>query len=197
MTRLLMIVFMLTAVPASAQRIEFSPVLFGYATSSEIQPTADPVTTLAIDGAATLGAQFGYLLTSHVEIEGVWTRRETGLTVGTPAGTTTLFFITANELSGNVVYRFQRRSNPIQPFLFAGLGVMRMTAPDLEPESNLAWNVGGGVTWFMFKHVGIRVDGRYDLVDLSTANSTSCSPLQFCQDALESVIFTAGLALRF
>jgi hypothetical protein len=189
----------LLAAPVRAQRLEIAPgTLVGFANSADIEDTAQGVSQLKIDGGVTWAGSVGYLFTSHVGVEARWMHHATGLTIEAPSSpSTTLFFLTTNELAGDFVYRFQLKERRLQPFMFGGLGITVLSASDLETEQKTTWNLGGGVTWFAFEHAGIRIDGRYNSIGLASSTSVYCAPLSFCQDQLTSIQWTAGLMLRF
>jgi opacity protein-like surface antigen len=75
--------------------------------------------------------------------------------------------INSNVLTvmGNIM--FVPNLHPFRPYLLTGLGLVR-TNVDLTPSgvldssnSNLGWNIGGGLMIFFGDHVGIRGDIRY------------------------------------
>jgi opacity protein-like surface antigen len=63
---------------------------------------------------------------------------------------------------------------PIQPYALTGIGLIRTSAEstiDDESESQIGWDVGGGLMAFFTQHIGVRGDIRYfhsfQLLDLS------------------------------
>jgi len=191
--------FALLATPASAQRVEIAPfTLIGYAGAADIDDAVARASDLQVEGGRLWSASGGYLFTSHVGVEARWTQRETGLSIETPSSpSTTAFFMNVKELDGNFVYRFQLKERRLQPFMYGGVGIAILSSDGLDTEQKTAWNLGGGFTWFLMKHAGIRLDGRFNSIGLASSTSVSCAPLSFCQDQLWSIQWTSGLVLRF
>jgi outer membrane protein W len=188
--------FVLVSVPAAAQQLELTP-LVGYATSAAIDQTAVGVQDLAVDGGVTWGGQGTYFLTEHVGVEGLWMYQSTGVRISTTSGSTELFHMTANQLHGRAVYQFRDVSAAVRPFVSGGLGATLFGADDLERETKVSWDVGGGVKWFVQRHVGLRLEARYKSTELHDASSTFCGPFGFCQDRLQHIDIGGGAVFRF
>jgi len=100
-------------------------------------------------------------------------------------------------LMGNVVVGFP--AGPIRPYVLAGVGVIRRTVDYLPPssltnvsDSRAAYDIGGGVTFFVGEHVGINGDLRY-FRNFSTGNNVLDLPNEHFNYARGSV----GVTFRF
>ena len=194
-SRLIVLLF-LTATPAWAQQLEVTP-LIGYTTSGDIDQTTTGVSDLTIDGAMTWGAQGTWFVTDRVGLEGVWTYRSTDVSMASGSGRVELFEMTANVFQGSLVYRFGPDQSALRPFVFGGAGATLLDAPDYRRETKASWAVGGGLTWYAQRHVGVKAVGRYAPTVLGGSESDICTPFGFCQRLLNTFDIFAGAAFRF
>jgi len=49
----------------------------------------------------------------------------------------------------------------VQPYVVAGLGLIRTSVADSSDQNQFGWDVGGGIIGMFNKHIGIRGDIRY------------------------------------
>jgi hypothetical protein len=107
-----------------------------------------------------------------------------------------LFRVISNNVGGNVVYQFGQSTLSWHPFIFGGAGMTTFDAPDVERDSEASWTIGGGLKWFVRRHVGVKGQARYAST-LSAEGSAVCGPFGFCQQALRHVEVAAGAIFRF
>jgi len=181
--------------PAWAQRLELAPII-SYTTPATIDQTADGVDDLEISGSTTWGARGSYLLTNRVAVEGLWTYQPTHVMMTAGGSKAELFDMSVNQLFGNVVYQMGSGLARLQPFVFGGLGATFLEATDVDGETKLAWDVGGGVKWFVNRRFGIEGRVRYKPTELREGSGT-CGPFDFCQGTLRSVGITTAFLVRF
>jgi opacity protein-like surface antigen len=88
---------------------------------------------------------------------------------------------------------------PIQPYLEAGIGLIRTSVENVgenSDESQIGWDVGGGVIAFFSRHVGVRGDIRYfhsfELLDTSKLPN-----LPINETKLNFGRFAGALVLKF
>jgi outer membrane protein W len=197
-TRAAAAALLLAAAPSYAQTIEVAPfAIVGYSTGAGIEKTAVGVQDLAIGGAMNWGAQAGYFFSDRFGVEVLWSRQATDLNVTSSTGSAPLFAMTMSRLHGNLVYRIGRRDGRLQPFVFGGLGSTSFSADDLQSETKLSWGAGGGVNWFVRRHVGVRAHAQLTPTHLDSSSSSYCNPFGFCQDSLVQFDFGTGVVLRF
>jgi hypothetical protein len=200
MTRILvpLVAIACAASPASAQHVEFAPLTaVSFTTAAPLDDRAPGIQHLEIARGFSQGLQVSYLLSMHTSVEALWTWQYTGLTLSTASNSTTLFHIDIINVDSGIVYTFKDGSQPLRPFVFAGLGAGFLQSDGLATESKLMWNAGTGVKWFFQKDLGMRFDVRYRPTRLNTSASDYCAPFSFCQASLRPVQIDTALLLRF
>jgi outer membrane protein W len=182
---------------AQAQSWEVSG-LGGFTSGAAIDRRAPELDELDVRGGFTWGAQVARFFTPNWGAEALWTEQSSALVVGTASGNATLFALTAQQLHGNVVYRFGAADARWQPFAFAGLGMTFFDADDVPGETKLSLGIGGGVKYFFSNALGVRVHGRYKPTMLNDESSEDfCDPFGFCQGTLSQFELMAGGVVRF
>ena len=192
-----MLVLLAAASPAVAQSWEVSG-LAASMPSTDLDQRAPQLDELDIAGGFTWGLQGARLLTTHWGAEAMWTEQASALQIGTSAGRADLFDMKVRQLLGHAVYQFRRPDAPLQPFAFGGLGATFFSADDLEGETKLAFDVGGGVKYFATPAFGVRGHVRYTPTRLDDEDAgTFCDPFGFCQASLRQTEIAVGAVLRF
>jgi hypothetical protein len=184
-----------SASPALAQRVELTP-LAAYSTSASIDKRAPGVDDLSLIGGFTWGGAGTWFLSDHVGVEALFAHKRTTLSMTAEGSSAGLFRVTSNEVGGNVVYQFGRAAS-WRPFVFGGGGVTTFDAPDVERDTEASWTIGGGLKWFVQRHVGVKGQVRYATTVLNSEDSPACGPFGFCQQALRHVEFAGGAVFRF
>jgi opacity protein-like surface antigen len=196
--RLLMITATALAVsgPAWARQVEVTQHV-SYTTSADIDQKALGVQDLTMEGALTWGAQVTYFLTTHLGVGALWTYQSSALRMSTTSATAELFDMTVSQLHATVAYQFRDAGALLRPFVFGGVGATSFSASGLQDESKASWTVGGGLKWFVQRHVGLEVQARYKPTELRDRSSAICDPFGFCQGSLKHLDVGAGAVLRF
>lgn len=138
---------------------------------------ADPpvAKVLGEKGTVELGAYYGYPnLDNYGSIEpendgfwgvrgGYWFSRtfslEASYQTQSSASKTTGTEADLDSFRLNALFNFGS-GNVFRPFLTFGVGSEGVDFESLK-QQNVGWNVGGGLRWFLPKHFGVRIDGRY------------------------------------
>jgi opacity protein-like surface antigen len=117
------------------------------------------ITTLSIP------VRVGYFLTDNIEIEPEITHTYMKYSQQDYSSSTTTSLLLAN-----VVFNFNTPSQ-VMPFVLGGVGLTtERTSSDgeSESESGFAWDVGGGIKWFVANRVALRVEYRIIHFPLTT-----------------------------
>jgi hypothetical protein len=77
------------------------------------------------------------------------------------------------------------------------VGATSFSAADLEDETKASWTVGGGLKWFVQRHVGFTAHARDKPTELRDTSSEVCDPFGFCQGTLKHLDVAAGAIVRF
>ena len=178
-----------------AQAWEVSGVT-SYVPSVALDRQAPQLDQVSIRNGFTWGAQVGRSFTRHWAAEGLWTQQSSALEVGTSAGSSDLFTMTVSQLHANAVFQFGHAR--LQPFAFGGVGATFFRATDLQSETKLSLDVGGGIKYLLSTWVGIRGHVRYKPSMLNDEDSAPfCAPFGFCQGSLRQVEIAVGALVRF
>jgi len=156
-----LVTLLLTAVPALAENGEkgdFELGLFGgYGWLDDYGQYRPEDDTL-------FGARGGYFFTPAWSLELSWQRLATSTNfsefIGLPNTSMTLSCYRLN-----VLYNFLQGEST-RPFLTAGVGCERVNIRSFGERSDLGFNVGGGVRWFVSPHFIVRLDGRFVQTDV-------------------------------
>ncbi len=210
---LTLILLLLTSTSTPAQgRFEVTPFV-GYETSgsypisifSNTGPVPAPVNKLRVNDALSYGTFLGFNLTENSQVEFMWDRNNGS-------------YSARNALTGEY---FKAYDSDIDQFQFGGLYMLRNSEHRLRPyiagsvgfthDSNsngtpnrteFAYSLGGGVKYYINRHVGLRGDARFMPTYGSSSNATYCDPFFGCYNAkvsnyLNRGNFVGGIIFKF
>jgi hypothetical protein len=190
------LVVLLLAAPASAQRFEASG-LFGYTTAGSLEPVARELESYEIGGGFTWQGQFDWFLTPHLGLEASWAQREGPLRLTTRSGSAELFEIDMAQVLGSVVYQWGGEESKLRPFVLGSVGATFLESEDVPRETKLAWAVGGGAKLFFHDKLGIKLQAKLDATLLNDESSDFCDPFGFCASSVSSFELLSGVVFRF
>ena len=191
------IVLGLIALPAAAQSTELGGT-GGFTPSVSLDRQARDVDDVTIDGGLTFGISATRFLTDHWGVGFEWSQQFSGFGIESRDVRATLYDIDISDFQGFMVYRFGAAESKVRPFAFGGAGMRLFSARDLDSESKLSFGLGGGVTYFITKAIGI--DGRFTYRPTMLDDSESltfCDAFDYCQSSLQQFEFSAGVRIRF
>jgi hypothetical protein len=207
--------FLLAANFTRAQgRFEATPFV-GYETSASypVSPfnSAAQVDQFRINDAIAYGIFLDYNVTENFQAEFMWNRNNTSYSARSTL--TNAYFKAFNsdvdQFQFGGLYMFRTSDHPLRPYIVASVGFTH------DDNSNLAgvvgasgsrtafsYSVGGGVKYYVNRHLGFRGDIRYLPTYGSSSYNQYCDPFFGCYTAkspnfLNRGSFTAGLILRF
>ena len=196
MKRLLSLLTLLFASPAFAQRFDLALVA-GYTTPAGIEQKAAGISDLELAGSFTWGASLGWSFSPRFGLEASWARQQSALDTSTRDGSAKLFDVAVDQFHGSFVWQLGRDQSRTRPFLAAGAGASRFSAPQQKPETKLSFNVGGGLKWMATPRAGARLQVRYTPIRLDDSQSDYCDPFGFCQGWFHQLELTGGVVVRF
>jgi len=104
------------------------------------------------------GARAGYFFTPAWSLEGSWQRLSTETNFDESLGLqNTDMILSCYRL--NMLYNF-RQGEGLRPFVTAGIGCEKVDVSEFGERSDVGYNVGGGLRWFLSPHFALRFDGR-------------------------------------
>ena len=170
-----------------------------YTPAAEIERRATDLNQLDIRDSFTWGVQGARRLTRHWGAEVLWTQQKSALEGGTTSSDAFDFFtMTVRQLQGHVRYEFGAREAALRPFVFGGLGATFFSADDLQSETKLSIDYGGGLNYFAWRNVGVRAHVRFKPTFLDDKSAGDyCDPFGFCQSWLSQIEFAVGAVVRF
>ncbi len=171
----------------------------GYTPAVDIDRRAADLNQLDIRDSFTWGLQGARQLTTHWGAEVLWTQQKSAFEGGTTSSDTFDFFtMTIRQLQGNVRYQFGAGEAKLRPFVFGGLGATFFSADDLQSDTKLSIDYGGGLNYFAWRNIGMRAHVRFKPTFLDDKSAGDfCDPFGFCQSWLSQIEFAVGAVVRF
>jgi len=216
--------FLLMAISTKAQgRFEISPFV-GYETSGSYPisvlssvggGSSALVDRLRVNDALSYGSFLGYNLTENFQLEFMWDRNNTSYSAH---DITTLEYFKAydsniDQFQFGGLYMFRGSEHKLRPYAAASLGFTHdsnstvATAGSVETSTTpnrtaFSYSVGGGVKYYLNRHVGLRGDIRFLPTYGSSSIGQYCDPFYGCYNAkvrnyLDRGNFVGGLIFRF
>lgn len=215
--------FLLAAVSTNAQgRFEVTPFV-GYETSGSypldvLSSAGGPlalVDRLRVNDALAYGSFLGYNLSENFQLEFMWDRNNTSYSAHDI--TTQEYYKAYNsdidQFQFGGLYMFRGSEHRLRPYFAASLGfthdsngsVTTPGSPTVGTTPNrtaFAYSLGGGVKYYLNRHVGLRGDVRFLPTYGSSSNGEYCDPFFGCYTArvrnyLDRGNFVGGLIFRF
>ncbi len=200
---------LLCALPSAArsQTIEITPMagyrfggtLYSFRTMSGGAPSA----SLEVGDGAAFGAHLGYRF-DDFEFEVLYARQATSLETSGLFTSTPVMDLSLETWQGGGNYLFGTKDARVVPFIGFGLGLTRLLpkAQGLSDETRFSASFAGGAKFWMGKHVGVRVEGRYFLTVFDNNSDGPCGSGPGCGGRVDSRDLSqgegrAGLILRF
>jgi hypothetical protein len=193
--------FVVLAVPASAQSVEVTP-FGGYRMGGHLTLAGGEEVEVRDSGA--WGMSVGFEVGEDGEVELLFARQPThlgtsGLFTGQP-----LFALALEtyELGGNLM--FGEEKAPLRPYLGVGIGLTRLVPglAGLESETRFSGSMAGGLKIWLGRHIGLRVELRGLFTVLSSDTGALCGSLSGCLvrihgSALYQAEARGGVTFRF
>jgi opacity protein-like surface antigen len=164
-------VAMLAAIPAHAQnKFEVTPFV-GWETSGSYPltsttglGTSGDIDSLRLNGSVAFGGFIDYSLSENFQPEFIWDRNNTSYSAHDVL--TDSYFNAYHTINDQFqfggIYMFRSSEVKLRPYVGAGLGFAHESNSNGNPDRTaFSWNVGGGVKYFVSRHIGFRGDIRY------------------------------------
>ncbi len=136
------------------------PIDFTSSSSATLPPNADE---LRANGALSYGAAFDYGFNDNLQFEFLYLRNPTTYSFHdfTSGQWTPFYDTTVNTFQWGILAQF-RADQKLRPFVAAGLGFAHEMNSGANPSRTVfAYNIGGGVKYFVNSHFGFRGEWRY------------------------------------
>lgn len=189
---------------AKAFTLEIAP-FGGYRVGGNFEVEEAAFSKVKMEPSETYGLSVGVEFDEKYQLEIMWSREEAELygSGGTFTNKRHLFDVNVDQYHFNGLYLWGSVDDWVRPFLLFGLGATHFN-PVSDQDSLLRFSfcLGGGVKLYFWKHLGIRLQGRWIPTYVSSDSAIFCSLPGSCVFVTSSEIvhqaeFTGGLILRF
>jgi hypothetical protein len=210
---LTLILLFVTSQSTPAQgRFEVTPFV-GYETSgsypiSVFANTGNlvaPVNKLRVNDGLSFGTFLGFNVTENAQVEFMWDRNPTSYSARNAL--TGEYFKAYNsdidQFQFGGLYMLRNSEHRLRPYIAASLGFTHDSNANGTPNrTEFAYSLGGGVKYYINRHVGLRGDARYMPTYGSSSNATYCDPFYGCYTAkvnnyLNRGNFVGGIIFKF
>jgi len=210
--------FLLTLFAANATRaqgrFEVTPFV-GYETSASypVSPfsSAAQVDRFRINDALAFGTFLDYNVSENFQAEFMWNRNNTSYSARDTLTNTYFkaFNSDVDQFQFGGLYMFRNSDHRLRPYVAASVGFTHDDNSNLagvvgasSSRTEFSYSVGGGVKYYVTRHVGFRGDIRYLPTYGSSSYNQYCDPFFGCYTAkspnfLNRGSFTGGVIIHF
>lgn len=198
-------------VPTRAQgRFEVSPFV-GYETSASypVNPNfngtiTNPVDRLRVSDATSYGTFLDYNLTENFQAEFLWDRNNTSYSGRQISDGTyiKLYNSDVDQFQFGGAYTFRDSSRRLRPYAAMSVGFTHDSNGGGYPNrTEFAFSVGGGVKYYLSRHIGLRGDIRFMPTYGNSSYGFFCGPTGFCYNSNSNFLnrgnFVGGVIFKF
>jgi Outer membrane protein beta-barrel domain len=192
------------------QRFEIDPFV-GYETSASYPVNllsggtgTDPIDRLRVNDAVAFGTFLDYSLTEHFQAEFMWNRNNTSYSAHDALTNSyvSAYHSIVDQYQFGGLYMFRASDVRLRPYVAASLGFTHDENGGGTPnQTDFSYSLGGGVKYYVSRHIGLRGDLRYLPTYGSSSNELYCGPFG-CYYAnvshyLNRGSFTGGIIFNF
>jgi hypothetical protein len=204
-------VFLIAAGSVKAQqRFEIDPFV-GYETSASYPVNqlsggtgTDPIDRLRVNDAVAFGTFLDYSLTEQFQAEFMWNRNNTSYSAHDAFTNSyvSAYHSIVDQYQFGGLYMFRSSDFRLRPYVAASLGFTHDENGGGTPNrTDFSFSLGGGVKYYVSRHIGLRGDLRYLPTYGSSSNELYCGPFG-CYYAnvshyLNRGSFTGGIIFNF
>jgi opacity protein-like surface antigen len=201
---LTMFALCVSAAPAQ-QRFEFQPFVgYKYGGGADVAGNVLGIKRVNIDSSIAYGGTLTFNTSEFTGVEFLWNRQPTNATGALYNGGTypQRIDVKLDQYHGDFLLSFAGHGSKVEPFVLFGLGATDMHGSG-SSTTKFSFGVGGGVKYFVSRHLGFRLQARYAPTYLySTSGGVWCNWWGYCwvvpnDHFLQQGDVTTGLILRF
>lgn len=176
--------FLLAAISTRAQeRFEVTPFV-GYETSATYPvnglsgPTGtDPIDRLRVNDSLAFGTFLDYSLTETAQLEFMWNRNNTSYSAHDILSNSYIraYHSDIDQYQFGGLYMFRSSAEKLRPYVAGSLGFTHDSNSNGTPNrTEFSFSLGGGVKYYLTRHIGLRGDLRYLPTYGSSSNELYC-----------------------
>jgi hypothetical protein len=202
-----------TASARAQSRFEITPFA-GYETSGSYPISVfnnnngsnlAPYNNLRVNDALAYGTFLGYNVTENAQLEFMWNRNNTSFSAqnALTGVYTKAYNSDIDQFQFGGLYMLLNSSHRLRPYVAASIGFTHEGNDGGTPDrTEFAYSLGGGVKYYLSRHLGLRGDARFMPTYGSTGNATYCDPYYGCYTArvsnyLNRGSFVGGIIVHF
>jgi opacity protein-like surface antigen len=203
---LVVVLMVICAIPTTAQqRFELQPFVgYKFGGGADVSGNVLNIKRVNIDSSIAYGATATFNPGEYIGLEFLWNRQPTHASGALFGGGTFPQKIgaTLDQYHGDFLFSFAGHGSRLEPFILLGFGATNMHGSG-SSTTKFSFGVGGGVKYFVSRHVGFRVQARYAPTYLySTSGGVWCNWWGYCwvipnDHFLQQGDVTAGMIFRF
>jgi len=187
------------------QHFEIQPFAgYKYGGGADVSGNFLGINRINIDSSVAYGATATFNPSEFTGVEFLWNRQPTHASGSLYSGGTYPQKIgaTLDQFHGNFLLSFAGHGSRVEPFLLFGAGATDMHGSG-SSTTKFSFAVGGGVKYFVSRHLGFRAQARYSPTYLySTSGGVWCNWWGYCwvipnDHFLQQGDVTGGVILRF
>jgi opacity protein-like surface antigen len=196
----------LSILPAAAQyRFELQPFAgYKWGGGANVAGNALGISRINIDSSVAYGATATFNPTENFGLEFLWNRQATNASGHYSGGGTypTKIGVTLDQFHGDFLLSFAGHGSKVEPFVLFGVGATDMHGSG-SSTTKFSFGVGGGVKYFVSRHLGFRAQARYTPTYLYSSNGgVWCNWWGYCwvvpnDHFLQQGDVTGGIIFRF
>jgi len=172
------------------QRFEVTPFA-GYESSASYPVSAFstsgggvvPVDRLRVDNSVAYGTMLDYSFTENSQFDFMWNRNNTSYDARNIL-TNSYFHAYDSDIDQfqfGALYMFRNSEVKLRPYVVGGVGFTHDSNNNGTPNrTEFSWSIGGGVKYYVSRHIGFRGDVRYLPTYGSSSNAVYCDPFFGC-----------------
>jgi hypothetical protein len=205
--------FPLAAISVNAQqRFELTPFV-GYETTASYPVgvftssggSTIPVDRLRVNDSAAFGTFLGYNLTENSQLEFMWNRNNTSYSAHDILTNSYFdaYHSDIDQYQFGTLYMFRNSEVKLRPYVAGSVGFTHDSNSNGTPNrTEFSYSLGGGVKYYLSRHLGLRGDIRYLPTYGSSSNATYCDPFFGCYTTkvshyLNRANFVGGIVFKF
>jgi len=209
----LAVICLLAAISTSAQpRFEVTPFV-GYETSASYPISvfgspggvSVPVDQLRVNDSVAYGTFLDYNLTENSQVEFMWNRNNTSYSAHDILTNSyfTAYHSDIDQYQFGMLYMFRSSEQRLRPYIAGSLGFTHdSNSNGTSNRTEFSFSVGGGVKYYLSRHLGLRGDVRYLPTYGSSSPATYCDPFFGCYNTsvshyLNRGSFVGGIIFKF
>lgn len=187
------------------QRFEIQP-FGGYKYGGGVDVAGNPLgfNRINVESSLSYGVTATFNPAARLGLEFMWDRQPTHATGSFSSGGTypTKVGFTMDQYHGNILFSFADHESKLEPFLLVGFGASDMHGGG-SSTTKFSFGVGGGVKYFMTRHLGFRAQARYTPTYAYTSNGgVWCNWWGYCwvvpnDHFIQQGDVTGGVVVRF